>query len=255
MVLPETTKRKHRWNVHLIIWRLCQFGLVAVVMGQIYLLRKAILNSSPFTSAVTNTLEIMESTSSSSNNNNTITVAYAISLVKCGDGQSNDAGLVDAALVLRHSIHQISKRNIHSGSIYDYKMYAIVHKQAINCSIVLQQAGFEIVIKDTPVQPYEIQGTFLRTHIHNEWCCGADEMIKLYAYSLPEPIIVHVDIDYLFLKPLDDLFDVLLYPSTSMKNQIARSRIVLERPDLGWPTSSSTTTIDAFITRDCKFFF
>ena len=50
-------------------------------------------------------------------------VAYAISLIKCGDHQNvNAAGLIDAALVLRHSVHKISRRNPASGSKYDYKM-------------------------------------------------------------------------------------------------------------------------------------
>ena len=46
-----------------------------------------------------------------SNDNATATVAYAISLIKCNDHQTNDAGLVDAALVLRHSIHTLSIRS------------------------------------------------------------------------------------------------------------------------------------------------
>ena len=67
-----------------------------------------------------------------------IKVAYAISIIECTDhhksGQSSIAGLVDASLVLRHSIHQNSIRNPLSGSKYDYEMYAIVHEQAKVCS-------------------------------------------------------------------------------------------------------------------------
>jgi hypothetical protein len=99
-------------------------------------------------------------------------VAYAISLVKCGDHQTNAAGLTDAALVLRHSIHMISSRNPESGSKYDYNMIAIVHRQAIECSKLLETVGFEIMVVDAPVQPEEIQGEHLRKHIHKEWCCG-----------------------------------------------------------------------------------
>jgi hypothetical protein len=79
--------------------------------------------------------------------------------------------MTDAALVMRHSIHQTSARNknqyhnanhgeAHFVSHYDYKMYAIVHSQAAQCSQILHDAGFEIVIKDAPVQPKEIQGEF-----------------------------------------------------------------------------------------------
>lgn len=177
---------------------------------------------------------------------NATTVAYAISLIKCGDKQSNDAGLVDAALVMRHSIHKISVRNPESGSKYDYKMYAIVHSQAEHCSGVLKDAGFELVIIDkSPISPAEIKGEYLRNNIESEWCCGSDEFIKLYAYTLPEPIIVHTDIDFLFLQPMDDLFDAILFPKESPQGRVSRSRIALESPGEGFPDR-----IDAFITRD-----
>jgi hypothetical protein len=70
--------------------------------------------------------------------------------------------MTDAALVLRHSIHQSSARNTDAHSHYDFKMYAIVHSQAVECSHLLRDAGFEIIIKNAPVQPKVIQGEFLR---------------------------------------------------------------------------------------------
>lgn len=172
---------------------------------------------------------------------NGIQVAYAISLIKCGDKQSTSAGLTDAALVMRHSIHLT-----HLQSKYDYKMYAIVHKQAEECGKTLKDAGFEIVLVDQPLDgKKDIQGKYLRDHIHKEWCCGEQEFIKLYAYGLPDPIIVHVDIDFAFFKPMDDLFDAIMYEKDSPEGQAARSRIPLERPEEGFPDK-----IGAFITRD-----
>jgi len=109
----------------------------------------------------------------------------------------------------------------------------------------LKTAGFHIVVVDSPVQPREIRGAYLRDNIEMEWCCGSAEFIKLYAYTLPEPIVVHVDIDYVFLKPLDDLFDAILYPKDSPQGRRARANLVLERPEDVIPD-----TIDAFITRD-----
>jgi len=172
-------------------------------------------------------------------------VAYAVSFIKCGDHQSNVAGLVDASLILRHSIHKISSRNASSGSKYDYKMYAIVHRQAEKCSSKLNDLGFEIVIVDPPVQPAEIQGNYLKSAIHREWCCGHDEFIKLEAYNLPHEIIVHVDIDYAFYKPMDHLFDAILYRKDSELGKRARSLIELERENDTLPPK-----IGAFITRD-----
>ncbi len=73
---------------------------------------------------------------------------------------------------------------------------------------------------------------------------GADEFVKLYAYHLTEhPIVVHVDIDFVFHKPMDDLFDAML--DTGEKGALARSRIPRERPDELWPEK-----VNAYMTRD-----
>jgi lipopolysaccharide biosynthesis glycosyltransferase len=173
------------------------------------------------------------------------TVAYAISLIKCGDWQSNSAGLIDASLVLRHSIHKISKRTKDSGSKYDYKMYAIVHRDAEQCSKTLTDVGFDVRVVDPPILQSEIRGEFLRKTIHKEVCCGVDEFIKLYAYTLPEDIIVHVDIDFAFFKPMDDLFDAILYDKDSIEGKAARNNLLLEKP-----TDDLPDKIEVFFTRD-----
>ena len=223
-----------------------------------------------------------------------ITVAYAISLVKCGDGKQNQAsGLADAAAVLRHSIHQISIRNNNNNnnnnnnhhhqqqqqqqqqqqkqgrSKYDYKLYALVHRQAQACAGPLQDAGYEIRIVDPPVTAKDIRGSdYLRKTIHKEVCCGADEFIKLHAYNLPEPVFVHVDMDFIFLKPLDDLFDAILSTDSSkttlhpQEQKQKREEVMARIPvDYSWSWNNETSiinnnhtfspsTIDAFWTRD-----
>ena len=174
-----------------------------------------------------------------------IVIAYAVSFIKCGDKQTSSAGLVDASLILRHSVHAISSRNPSSGSKYDYKMYAIVHRQAEECSLRLKNMGFEILVVDPPVQQSEIRGEHLKAHIHKEWCCGHDEFVKLFAYTLPEQVIVHVDIDYAFYKPMDHLFDAIIYDKDSEVGIKARNSLELERPGEKLPDK-----IGAFITRD-----
>jgi hypothetical protein len=89
----------------------------------------------------------------------------------------------------------------------------------MSCATVLQDVGFALVQVPPPIQPSKIQGEYLRTHIHREWCCGHDEFIKLHAFALPEPIVAHVDIDFAFLQPMDPLFDA----------QAARAKIPLEQ--------------------------
>ncbi len=187
-------------------------------------------------------IEVPQITGGSTNK----TVAYVVSFIQCSGTATNSAGLVDASLVLRHSIHQISSRNPESGSKYDYKMYAIVHRQAEQCSQTLKKVGFEIILVDPPVQKSEIRGEYLRKKIHKEFCCGHDEFVKLYAYNkIPEEIFVHTDIDYAFFKPMDHLYDALLYSKDSEEGKRARSMIERERDTDEWPDR-----IEAFITRD-----
>jgi hypothetical protein len=178
-----------------------------------------------------------------------IVIGYAISLIKCGDFQSSPAGLTDAGIVLRHSVHLTSARHATASvsSHYDYKMFAIVHTQAKQCVQPLEDAGFHTIVKDAPVRQDEIQGQHLRKHIHKEWCCGHDEFVKLYAYTIFEvPIVVHVDIDFIFLKPMDDLFDAMLYHKDSQIGKKARANIPVEFPNqIQWPEN-----IQAFMTRD-----
>jgi hypothetical protein len=177
-----------------------------------------------------------------------IVIGYAISLIKCSDKQSFPAGLVDAALVLRHSIHLTSVRHAPSGSLYDYQMFAIIHSNVDKegCAKPLEEAGFTILVKDTPIQRDEIQGEFLRKTIHREWCCGADEFIKLHAYTIPDvPIVVHVDLDFVMLRPMDDLFDAMLYRKDSDIGRKARARISMEFSATPWPDQ-----VDTFMTRD-----
>ena len=59
------------------------------------------------------------------------------------------------------------------------------------------------------------------------------------------PAVVHVDIDFAFKEPMDELFDAMLYPKDSPEGQAARALIQLEQPNVTMPDK-----IDAFITRD-----
>ena len=144
---------------------------------------------------------------------------------------------------MHHSIFKTSSRV--GASKYDYKMYVIVHRDAEGCSKDLEDAGFEVVLRDRPVEKKEIRGEELRRNIHKEWCCGHEEFIKLYAYTLPEPVVVHVDIDFIFKKPMDDVFDAMLYHKDSEIGKAARQRVERERPTDTWPDHPQ-----AFLTRD-----
>jgi hypothetical protein len=103
-----------------------------------------------------------------------IVIAHVVSLIKCKKS-SSVTGFLDAAAVLRHSIH---KQSIHSTttntSKYSYQMYAIVHKeQCAENAVLLEQLGYITLLRDTPIQLDEIKGDWYRNHVENENCCGS----------------------------------------------------------------------------------
>jgi hypothetical protein len=48
---------------------------------------------------------------------------------------------------------------------YDYRMYAIVHPDAVSCGMTLEELGYTVLKRDTPVAVKDIQGEFLRSKI------------------------------------------------------------------------------------------
>lgn len=152
-------------------------------------------------------------------------VAYVISLTAC----PSDGSLLDAAAVLAHSIKL-------SNSTYPYKLYAIAHPDTKSCLSDIEEFGYNILHRDTPVDVEEIRGEFLRRKIVDNGCCGEKELIKLWAYTLVDhPIAVHLDTDVLILHNLDKLFDVMLGKGGNLP--VAFGKAV-------------PTKVDAFITKD-----
>mmetsp|Transcript_8689 Transcript_8689/g.12825 ORF Transcript_8689/g.12825 Transcript_8689/m.12825 type:complete len:481 (+) Transcript_8689:110-1552(+) len=172
-------------------------------------------------------------------------VAYMISLTHCKSIKfSENTHLTDGAVVLKHSIHLNSIENYaESKSLYGYKMYAIVHPIAESCSKVLKDAGYEILIRETPINVDDIKGDFLREKVVTNGCCGEKEYNKLWAYTMKDhPIAVHLDLDTLVLQPMDDLFDAMLDGNDSP----ARSRVPVMH-DKELPDGDQ---IQAYFTRD-----
>jgi len=170
--------------------------------------------------------------------------AYVVSLIKCrGDGT---VGFLDAAAVLRHSVHRNSLHHPGSNGTYSYKMYAIVHEDCARHAPVLESVGYRTIVRGTPIDRREIKNEFYRKSVEGELCCGSAEFIKMYAYTLTEhPVVVHFDLDKIVVKPMDDLFDAIIYDYDSPKGVAARKNI-----DVEWPEDTLPQKIDAFFTRD-----
>jgi hypothetical protein len=209
------------------------------------------------------------------NNNNAkaiakATIGYAITVSGCpkNNGSRGDfgAGIIDGAAVLKHSIHLNSIRadttatatgstsdSSRSRSKYDYQMYALVHPTAEHCArSQLQPLGYTILIRDTPVPLQDIQGDYLRERVPNNGCCGDKEFVKLHAYTLVEhPVVVHLDLDTLVMKPMDDIFDLMIDGTIgATNNNNNEKKIDVAFNDPIDTTSTQQQGINAFFTRD-----
>lgn len=137
-------------------------------------------------------------------------IAYVVSISSCGA-----KSLFDGAAVLHYSIQSTAKKS----NRYDYQMYAIVHPDAEPCGRELEPLGYTIIVRDIPVALEEIQGEILRNRLPFNGCCGEKELIKLEAFTLTEhPIVVHMDIDTILMKPMDGIFDVMLGKPTNISD-------------------------------------
>lgn len=98
---------------------------------------------------------------------------------------------------------------------YDYRYVAFLHPDAASCSQHLSSIGYEVMVKDTPVKNGQISARLFRKLIQFGGCCGAKEFLKLYAYTLEDvDVVVHLDMDVIFLQPMDDLFEAIIGGTT-----------------------------------------
>jgi hypothetical protein len=175
------------------------------------------------------------------------TIAYAFPVFQCRDDQS----FLDALLVFRHSIHMQSIRNPASESKYDYRIYAIMHKDAGEaCKKLLTGAGFDVIVKDTQVKRSASlkQKITSWSQVMQAGLIDEKGFLRLFALDLTEPISVLLDMDSLLLKPLDPLFDAMLFKKDSPEGRTARANLPLERANDVLPNE-----IEAMFTRDYTY--
>jgi hypothetical protein len=83
----------------------------------------------------------------------------AVSLTSCGATY-----IADGAAVLKHSI-ALSSYPLNKDSKYAYKMFAFVHPQAVECSQPFEKLGYEVQVRETPIDASKIKGDFLREKV------------------------------------------------------------------------------------------
>ena len=62
------------------------------------------------------------------------------------------------------------------------------------------------------------------------------------------PVVVHLDLDVLVLKPMDSLFDWMLVDPNDLKFKYDTSDVPIM-----WPELEKPEKVNAFFTRDCKY--
>jgi alpha-N-acetylglucosamine transferase len=116
-------------------------------------------------------------------------IAYAITVTK-------DGPFLDGALVLGHSakkVHDPSKGYV---SKYDADLVAFVAPGVVKAKEILEANGWRVLERRVPVEIDEIVNRKYAELMRNSGCCGADEFLKLWAYTLTEyHRVVHLDMD------------------------------------------------------------
>jgi hypothetical protein len=169
----------------------------------------------------------------------TITIGVASTVTGCGDDP-----FIDGAAVLKYSL------DMHSTARYDYRMYILYHPSAAECVAPLSSMGFTLLERPTPVNVEDIGGDGgLRERIVITGCCGEKELIKLEAYTLLDhPIVIHLDLDAIIRKPMDDVIDFMLDPTSYRPGGQNESR----RPALPlmWPEKDIPEEVSLMFTKD-----
>jgi hypothetical protein len=137
-----------------------------------------------------------------------VIVAYAVSIT--GFNVNDQTTLMDRAAVLHQSIKLATQKSI---KFPEYHIYAFVHPDAVECVPLLTRLGYRVQIHDTPFNVTDIPNDELKLAQENG-CCGEKEYLKLYSYLLFDyPVVVHLDLDCIVLRPMDDVFSVLSDPT------------------------------------------
>lgn len=132
----------------------------------------------------------------------------------------HNTAFLDAAAVLKYSIHRNSIHNPFSQSKYNYQLVALIHPNANQCNgeggktiqDELHTLGYKTMLRDIPVPVAQIKGDYLRQNIAKSSRAGEKDLIRLHAYNLVEyPVVVLLDMRSLLFKPLDEVLDIMIY--------------------------------------------
>ena len=139
-----------------------------------------------------------ESTTSTSSNSKIKKkkVAYAITVTK-------DGPFVDGAVVLGYAAKKFHDASKGFQSPYEADLVAFVVPGVVTARPILESHGWRILERGLPVELSDIKNKDYAEKMRNSGCCGADEFLKLWAYTLEEyHRVVHLDMDSIIFKSM-----------------------------------------------------
>ena len=143
-----------------------------------------------------NSVRIVKDTFSLRSNNIVLRkkVAYAITVTK-------DGPFVDGALVLGYAAKKVHDAKKGFLSKYDADLVAFVAPGVVTSRPILEAYGWKVLERTLPVQVDEIINREYADNMKNSGCCGADEFLKLWAYTLTDyHRVIHLDMDSIIFK-------------------------------------------------------
>mmetsp|Transcript_16550 Transcript_16550/g.38036 ORF Transcript_16550/g.38036 Transcript_16550/m.38036 type:complete len:460 (+) Transcript_16550:230-1609(+) len=172
-------------------------------------------------------------------NDDRITIGVASTVTGCGSDP-----FIDGAAILKYSLDVSSQGE---ESKFKYKNYILYHPTAKECVLPLEELGYTLLERQTPVKVEEIGGDGgLRERIVKNGCCGEKELIKLEAFRLTQhPVVIHLDLDVLINKPMDDVLDFMINPRKYQDSPELFANIPVM-----WPSHEIPNEISLIYTKD-----
>ena len=129
-------------------------------------------------------------------------VAYAITVTR-------DGHFVDGALVLGFAAHKYHDAKRGFPSKYEVDLVAFVAPNVVTSRPILEANGWRVLEKGLPVPLDEIENRDYAEKVANSGCCGADEFLKLWAFTLTEyHRVTHLDMDSIIFQNMDELYEI-----------------------------------------------
>jgi len=127
-------------------------------------------------------------------------VAYAVTVTR-------DGPFVDGALVLGYGARKVHDSKFGYPDDYDVDLVAFVVPSVVKARPILTAHGWRVLERKLPVELDEIENRVYAEKMRNSGCCGADEFLKLWAYTLTEyERVVHLDMDSIVFENMDELY-------------------------------------------------